>query len=46
VTPVLVILFGAFGIGAMVAYLDMILFPLLAVFLGMAGYGYWKRKQI
>ncbi|MEH6630729.1 MAG: mercury resistance system transport protein MerF [Halopseudomonas aestusnigri] len=46
VTPLLVILFGALGVGAMVAYLDMILLPMLAVFLGIAGYGYWRGKQI
>lgn len=45
VTPVLVVLFGVLGIGAMVAYLDMVLLPLLAIFLGLAGYGYWRSKQ-
>lgn len=45
VTPVLVIVFGAIGIGAMVTYLDIILLPMLAVFLGVTGYGYWRSKQ-
>ncbi len=44
VTPVLVILFGVLGIGAMASYLDIILLPLLALFLGLAGYGYWRSK--
>ncbi len=45
VTPVLVILFGVLGIGAMVTYLDMVLLPLLAVFLGITGYGYWRTSR-
>ena len=32
-TPVLVILFGALGISALVGYLDYVLFPLLGLFL-------------
>jgi mercuric ion transport protein len=42
-TPVLVILFGALGIGALVSYLDLILLPALAVFLGITFYA-WKRR--
>lgn len=32
-TPVLVILLGGIGAGAAIAYLDMVLFPLLGLFL-------------
>ena len=32
-TPILVILFGALGISALVGYLDYVLFPLLGLFL-------------
>ena len=32
-TPVLVILFGALGISALVGYLDYVLLPLLGIFL-------------
>ena len=41
VTPVLVIGFGAVGLGAWVAGLDYILFPLLMAFAAMAGF--WRR---
>ncbi|WP_419905768.1 mercury resistance system transport protein MerF [Kiloniella sp.] len=44
VTPILVVLFGVLGVGAAVSYLDIILIPMLAVFLGIAGYGYWRVK--
>ena len=42
-TPVLVILFSALGISAAVSYLDLILLPALAVFLGITFYA-WKRR--
>jgi mercuric ion transport protein len=32
-TPILVIIFGAIGLSALVGYLDFVLFPLLGVFL-------------
>ena len=32
-TPILVILFGALGISALVGYLDYVLFPMLGLFL-------------
>jgi mercuric ion transport protein len=42
-TPVLVILFSALGISAAVSYLDLILLPALAIFLGITFYA-WKRR--
>jgi mercuric ion transport protein len=32
-TPILVILFGALGLSALIGYLDYVLFPLLGLFL-------------
>ena len=34
-TPILVILFGAVGLGAAVGYLDIVLLPALALFVGI-----------
>jgi mercuric ion transport protein len=42
-TPILVILFSALGISAAVSYLDLILLPALAAFLGLTFYA-WKRR--
>lgn len=44
-TPVLVVLFAAVGLSAIIGYLDYVLFPALAFFLAMTGYALWKRKQ-
>ena len=44
-TPLLVWLFAAIGLSASVAYLDLILLPVLAVFIVILGYGLWVRKQ-
>jgi mercuric ion transport protein len=45
VTPVLVIVFGALGLSAVVGWLDYLLFPLLAVFLGLTGYALHRRRR-
>ena len=44
-TPVLVILFGVLGLSAFVGWLDMVLFPTLAIFLILTGYALWKCKK-
>lgn len=44
-TPVLVILFGAVGLSAWLGWIDYVLFPALAVFLGMTAYGLWRRRR-
>ena len=44
-TPILVVLLGAVGLSAWLGWLDYVLFPALAVFLGIAGYGVWRRRQ-
>ncbi len=45
VTPILVLIFGALGAGALVAYLDAVLWPLLLVFVLLAVYGLWRKKR-
>ena len=42
-TPLLVFLLGAIGMSAIVGVLDFVLFPLLAIFIGITGYALWKR---
>ena len=44
-TPILVILFGAVGLAAMVGYLDYVLFPALAFFAGLTIYALWQNQQ-
>lgn len=44
-TPVLVVLLNAVGLAALIGWLDVILLPVLAVFLAMTGYGLWKRPM-
>ena len=43
-TPALVILLGAVGLSAWLGWIDYVLFPALAVFLGMTAYGMWRRR--
>ncbi len=45
-TPVLVILFGAVGLGAIVGYLDYVLFPALGIFIVLTIYAIMKRKNL
>jgi mercuric ion transport protein len=44
-TPVLVILLGAIGLSAWAGWLDVVLLPLLAIFIAMTGYALWKRRK-
>lgn len=44
-TPVLVILFGAVGLAAVVGYLDYVLFPALAFFVLLTIYALWRRQH-
>ena len=44
-TPVLVILFGAVGLAALVGYLDYVLFPALAFFIMLTAYALWRQRQ-
>lgn len=45
-TPVLVFLLGALGFSALVGYLDYVLFPVLAVFVGIILYALWRRRTV
>ncbi len=44
-TPILVIAFAALGLSAAVGWLDFVLFPMLAVFLGLTGYALYRRRR-
>lgn len=44
-TPILVILLGAVGLSAMVGWLDYVLFPALAVFIGITIYALVRRSR-
>ncbi|MGY9054334.1 MAG: mercury resistance system transport protein MerF [Alphaproteobacteria bacterium] len=44
-TPALVVALGAIGLTGIVAYLDILLLPALALFLGITAFALWKRKQ-
>jgi mercuric ion transport protein len=45
VTPILVIAFAALGLSAAVGWLDFVLFPMLAAFLGLTGYALYRRQR-
>ncbi len=45
VTPILVVAVSALGLAALVGWLDFVLFPLLAIFLGLTGYGLYLRRR-
>ena len=47
VTPLLPWLLSAVGLSGMIGYVyrDDVLLPLVAVFLAIAGYGLWRRRQ-
>jgi mercuric ion transport protein len=44
-TPVLVVVLGAVGLSAWLGWFDYVLFPVLAVFLGMTAYGLYLRRR-
>jgi len=44
-TPVLVLLLGVVGLSGLVGYLDFVLLPALAAFVGIVAYAYLKRTQ-
>lgn len=43
-TPILVVLFGAVGLASAIAYLDIVLLPLLGVFIILTAWAYWKGR--
>lgn len=44
-TPVLAILLAMVGLSALTGYLDYVLFPALALFIALIGYGVYKQRQ-
>ena len=44
-TLVLVIALGAVGLTALTGYLDYVLLPILALCIGVIGYGLYKRRR-
>jgi len=44
-TPILVMLLGAIGLGAMTGYLDFVLLPALGIFILIIAYGFWKKQK-
>ena len=44
-TPVLVILFGAVGLSALVGWLDYVLLPTLAIFIGITVYALIRQRN-
>lgn len=45
-TPFLVVLLGAVGLSAWLGWLDYVLFPAMAVFMGVAAYGLYLRNRV
>ncbi len=45
VTPILVVAVTALGLAAIVGWLDFVLIPMLAGFLGLTGYALYRRRQ-
>ena len=44
-TPVLVVLLGAVGLSAALGWLDYVLFPALAFFIGLTVYAVYRRQK-
>lgn len=44
-TPTLVILFATVGLAGLTGYLDYVLLPALAFFIGLTFYALWRKKQ-
>ena len=44
-TPILVVLLGAVGLSAWLGWLDYVLLPALAFFIGLTIYAVWRRQR-
>jgi L-lactate permease len=44
-TPILAVLLGVVGLSALTGYLDYVLFPALAAFIGLTVYAVWRKRQ-
>lgn len=45
-TPILVILLGIVGLSALTGYLDFVLFPALAAFIGLTIYAVVRKRKV
>lgn len=45
-TPVLVVLLGIAGLSTVTGYLDLVLFPVLAFFLGLTVYALRRKRRL
>ena len=44
-TPALAVLFGIVGLSVLLGWLDIVLFPALAFFIGLTIYAVWRRQR-
>ena len=44
-TPVLAVLFGLVGVTAVLGWIDIVLLPALAFFIGLTIYAVWRRQR-
>ena len=44
-TPIVVVLFGAVGLSALVGYLDIVLLPSLLFFIGLTVFALYRRQR-
>ena len=44
-TPILVIGLGVVGLSALTGYLDVVLLPALAAFIGLTLYAVWRKRK-
>lgn len=44
-TPLLVVILAGLGLGAAIAWADLVLLPLLGAFLLLTGYALWRRRK-
>ena len=44
-TPLLVVGLGALGLSTALAWIDIVLLPLLALFLALAGFALWRGRR-
>lgn len=44
-TPVLVVLLGVVGFAVLAGWLDIVLLPALAIFMGITMYALWRKRR-
>lgn len=45
-TPILIVLLGAVGLSAVLGWIDYVLLPALAFFIGLTVYAVWRRQRL